>query len=178
MRDTKLVPIKNVEIDKEFHNLQSPNSSRMAKFELVEVCGAFAKIKVYDKIETFSTEGLFAEVPLSEAEFKAKYKQGAAAVVEQLKNKMSIHDNIGYHEMWNSWIQTDAYEFAAACKEHKIRIIGWFELGDDAREFVSGMILDIGIVAEYEDEDGRFWCHARKDWIDGIMKEWEEDQND
>ena len=136
------------------------------------------EIKVYDKIETFSTEGLFAEVPLSEAEFKAKYKQGAAVVVEQLKNKMSIHDNIGHHEMWNSWIQTDAYEFAVACKEHKIRIIGWFELGDDAREFVSGMILDIGIVAEYEDEDGRFWCHARKDWIDGIMKEWEEDQND
>ena len=89
MRDTKLVPIKNMEIGKEFHNLQSPNSSRMAKFELVEVCGAFAKIKVYDKIETFSTEGLFAEVPLSEAEFKAKYKRGAAVVVEQLKNKQN-----------------------------------------------------------------------------------------
>lgn len=173
MRDTKLVPIKNIKIGEKFDKLQSSNSSQMARFELVELNGAFAKIKVYDRIETFSTEGLFAEVPLSDVEFRAKYKQGAAVFVEQLKNKMSIHDNIGYHEMWNSWIQTDAYEFAAACQEHKIRIIGWFELGDYAKEFVSGMTLDIGIVAE--NEDGRFWCHARKDWIDGIMKDWREE---
>lgn len=178
MRDEKRIPIKSMKVGDTFRHLVRPNGMTMANFEVLEISGAFCKLKVYDRVETYSTEDLYAEVPLSDEEFKAKYKTQAADLIERLKHEITDLHEIGHHEMWNSWIQTDAYEFAAACKEHKIRIIGWFELGDDAREFVSGMILDIGIVAEYEDEDGRFWCHARKDWIDGIMKEWEEDQND
>lgn len=166
-REAKLVPIKQMKIGDKFDYIKTPTGSRFAGFELLEFCGAFCKLKVYDREENFSTEGLFVEVPLSDEEFKAKYKQDAAAVVEQLKNKMSIHDDIGYHEMWNSWIQTDAYEFAAACREYKIRIIGWFEY--DVKKFIGGMTLDIGIVAE--NENGRFWCHARKDWIDGIIED-------
>lgn len=76
MRDTKLVPIKKMKVGDKFHNLTHPGGSQMANFEIVEICGAYCKIKVYDREETYSTEGLFAEVPLSEEEFKAKYKDG------------------------------------------------------------------------------------------------------
>lgn len=177
-RDTKLVPIKKMKVGDKFHNLKHPGGSLMASFEILEICGAYCKLKVYDREETYSTEGLFAEVPLSDEEFKAKYKDGAAVVIEQLKNEMSARDHVGTHEMWNSWICTDPYEFAAECEKNQIDIIGWFPLGREAREFVGGMWLDIGIVAQYRDEDTRFWCHARKKWIDEMIEEWEEDIND
>lgn len=175
MRDTKLVPIKKMKVGDTFTNLRTPGMSTTARFEIVEINGAFAKLKVYNRLETYSTEGLFAEVPLSEEEFKEKYKEGAAVVIEQLKNEMSARDNVGCHEMWNSWICTDPYKFAAVCEKNQIDIIGWFPLSRDAREFVGGMCLDIGIVAQYKDEDTRFWCHARKKWIDDMIEDWEMD---
>ena len=115
-------------------------------------------------------------MPVSDEEFKAKYKDGAAVIIEKLRNEISLtNENIGMHEMWNSWIGTDPYEFAAECEKNDIELIGWFELGDNAREFCGGMMLDIGIVAKYNDEDTRFWCHARKDWIVEMIEEWEEE---
>ena len=175
-RDTKLVPIKKMKVGDKFHNLRHPGGSQMASFEIVEICGAYCKIKVYDREETYSTEGLFAEVPLSDEEFKAKYKDGAAIIIEKLRNKISLtNENIGMHEMWNSWICTDPYEFAAECEKNDIELIGWFELGDNAREFCGGVMLDIGIVAKYNDGNTRFWCHSRKDWIVKMIEEWEKE---
>ena len=173
MRDTKLVPIKKMKVGDKFHNLRHPGGSQMASFEIVEISGAFCKLKVYDKIETLSTEELYAEVPLSDEEFKAKYKEKAAELIERLKHEITDLHEIGMHEMWNSWIDTDIYDFAANCVKHNIEVLGWFDLKDDAREFVQGMMLDIGIVAK--DEDSTFWCHARKEWIDHMMKDWEEE---
>ena len=176
MRDTKLVPIKKMKVGDKFHNLKYLGGSRMASFEIVEICGAYCKIKIYDREETYSTEGLFAEVPLSDEEFKAKYKDGAAVIIEKLRNEISLtNENIGMHEMWNSWIGTDPYEFAAECEKNDIELIGWFELGDNAREFCGGTMLDIGIVAKYNDGNTRFWCHSHKDWIVKMIEEWEEE---
>ena len=172
----KKVPIKSLKIGDKFDTLYNNDSITFASFEIVEICGAYCKIKVYDREETYSTEGLFAEVPLSDDEFKAKYNDKAAVVIEKLRNKISLtNENIGMHEIWNSWICTDPYEFAAECEKHDIELIGWFELGNDAKEFCGGIMLDIGIVAKYNDEDARFWCHARKDWIIKMIKEWEDE---
>ena len=175
MRDEKRVPIKQMKVGDTFRHLVHPNGTTMASFEVVEMSGAFCKLKIYDRIETWSTEGLYAEVPLSDEEFKAKYKTHAADLIERLKHEITDLHEIGVHEMWNSWIDTDIYEFAANCVKNKIEVLGWFDLGDDAREFVQGMTLDIGIVAR--DEDSTFWCHARKQWIDHMMIDWEEESN-
>ena len=103
MRDTKLVPIKKMKVGDKFHNLIYSGGSKMASFEIIEICDAYCKIKVYGREETYSTEGLFAEVPLSDEEFKAKYKDGAAVIIEKLRNEISLtNENIGMHEMWNS----------------------------------------------------------------------------
>ena len=55
MRDTKLVPIKKMKVGDKFHNLKHPGGSQMASFEIVEICGAYCKIKVYNREETDST---------------------------------------------------------------------------------------------------------------------------
>ena len=178
MNNTKMkkVPIKSLKIGDKFDTLYNNDSITFASFEIVEICGAYCKIKVYDREETYSTEGLFAEVPIADEEFKAKYKDEAAIIIEKLRNEISLtSENIGMHEMWNSWICTDPYEFAAECEKHNIKLIGWFELGNNAKEFCDGMMLDIGIVAKYNDEDTRFWCHARKDWIIKMIEEWEKE---
>ena len=175
MRDTKLVPIKKMKVGDTFRHLKTPTSMIMASFEIVEISGAYCKIKHYDKIDTYSTEGLYAEVPLSEAELKAKYKDAAAALIEKLKIEITDMHEIGLHEMWNAWISTDIYDFAANCEKNDIEVLGWFDLGDNAREFMLDMVLDIGIVAKYKDDNYRFWCHARKDWIEIMLEEWEEE---
>ena len=175
MQEYKKVSIKTLKKGDKFSHLYTPDSSRFASFEIIEITGAFVKLKVYDKNEeVISTEGCFVEVPLTDDEFKAKYKDKAAVVIEKLRNEISLtNENIGMHEMWNSWICTDPYEFAAECEKHNIELIGWFELGNDAKEFYDGIMLDIGIVAKYNDEDTRFWCHARKDWIIKMIEEWD-----
>lgn len=173
MRDKKRVSIKRMKVGDTFQYLVHPNGTRIASFKIVEMSGAFCKLEVYDKIETWSTEGLYAEVPLSDEEFKEKYKEKATDLIEKLKHEITDLHEIGSHEMWNSWIDTDVYEFAANCTKYNIEVLGWFNLKDNAKEFAQGMMLDIGIVAR--DEDNTFWCHARKEWIDYIIKDWEKE---
>lgn len=172
MRDTKLVPIKKMKVGDTFDHLVKPGCTTMASFEILELNGIYCKLKVYNREETYSTEGLFAEIPLTDAEFHAKYEDAAAALIEQLKTEITDMSNIGYHEMWNAWIDVDIYDFAATCHKEKIEVLGWFALGENSRMLMTDVELDIGIVAR-QNEDV-FWCHARKQWIDDMIEEWED----
>lgn len=176
MQEYKKVPIKTLKKGDKFSHLYTSESIRFASFEIIEISGAFVKLKVYDKNEEIiSTEGCFVEVPLTDEEYRAKYEEDAAKIVEILRQPVSAYAQ-GYHEMDNSWVQTDAYDFAAICKERNMSIIGWFPLGENAKEVCEGnLVLDIGIIGKDNDQDDHntYWCHAAKKWIDELIEDWD-----
>ena len=47
MRDEKRVPIKKMKVGDTFRHLVHPNGTTMASFEVVEMSGAFCKLKIY-----------------------------------------------------------------------------------------------------------------------------------
>lgn len=49
------------------------------------------------------------EVPLTEKEFYEKWYDRAKAVYNQLLNKLTV-DELGYHEMNNSWLEYDLFD--------------------------------------------------------------------
>lgn len=171
LNDTKRIPAKALKKGDIFQRWHSNGTSHFAKAEVVEVCGAMIKLKVFDtREETHSTEDFYAEVELTTDEFRAKYHEDARKVVEQLKNQISdIEELTGYHEMWNSWIKIDPWEFGKACRENNLEIIGWFYL--DSIKDMGFMEMDIGIAAT--DGTDKFWCHSCKSWIDDLMEAWE-----
>lgn len=172
MRDTKKIPLKAVPLGTKFSHLITANSSRMADFQLIKINGAFATLTCYGTAETVSTENAFIEVPLSESEFKAKYKEEAKKIVKAIKNEVPFEPEcIGSHEIWNSWIDVDPYQMASNCLYENITVIGFCYLRKESKFLSTDTVLDIGIVAE--DESGeRFWCHSSSKWFEG--EEWEE----
>lgn len=178
MQEYKQVPIKTLKKGDKFSRLTTPESCHFASYEILEISGAFVKLKVFDKHEeTISTEGCFAEVPLTDEEYRAKYEQDAAKIVEILRQPVSTYSQ-GYHEMDNSWVQTDAYDFAAVCKNKDMSIIGWFPLPDyDKKDLCDGYVqMDIGIIGQdnYPHDHDTYWCHASKKWIDHLIEDWDE----
>lgn len=175
-QECKRVPIKTLKKGDKFSVLQKDNTTHMASFEIMEITGAFVTVKIFDKqIETYSTENCFAEVPLTTEEFHNKYEAQAAKIVEKLRQPVSTYSQ-GYHEMDNSWIETDAYEFAATCKNRNMSLIGWFPLDkNDIHTIGKDLVLDIGIIAQdnYPHDHDTYWCHASKKWIDGMIEDWD-----
>lgn len=174
IRDSKKVPIKTLQKGNKFSTLITPTSNRFGKFEIIELSDAFVKLKIFDKFEeTISTEGCFVEVPLTDEEFRAKYEDAAASIVELLREPIYSYPQ-GYHEMDNSWIEIDAYEFASTCKRKNITLIGWFPL-TQKRICGKDIILDIGIIVRdnYPHDHDTYWCHASKKWIDHLIEDWD-----
>ena len=123
-----------------------------------------------DKEDIASEETLF-EVDMTEEEFRSQYSKGAAEVLQALQNKLAEYE-IGYHEMWNSWIRYDPYEMAAECQERKIKVVGVCgDITPKRNLFDPDLILDIGICAEYSDGE-RFWCHASRTYLDEMLEQY------
>lgn len=174
MQEYKKVPIKTLKKGDKFNRLYNSGSIRFASFEIIEINGSFVKLKVFDKNEEIiSTEGCFVEVPLTDEEYRSKYEEDAAKIVEILRQPVSMYAQ-GYHEMDNSWVQTDAYDFAAICKKRNMSIVGWFPL-ENAKEVCGNLVLDIGIIGQDNDQNDHniYWCHAAKKWIDELIEDWD-----
>ena len=166
--ETKKIPIKQMKKGDTFHTLYTNDGwIRMADFQIIEISGIFAKISAYGREETISTENCFAGVPLTRAELENKYSNEISKLKIKLSNKMSNTDDIGQHEMWNSWISGDLIEMAQACVKNNLNIIGYFQLSEP-KPLVDKIFLDIGIVAE-DNNNNRFWCHASKSWFEKII---------
>lgn len=108
--------------------------------------------------EQIASEDTMFEVDMTDDEFRSQYAKGAVEVIQALQNSLAEYE-IGYHEMWNSWIRYDPYEMAAECQDRKIKVVG---VCDDI------LILGIGICAEYSDGE-RFWCHASRAYLDEML---------
>ena len=166
--EIKKIPIKQMKKGDTFHILYTNDGYiHMADFQIIEISGIFAKISTYGREETISTENCFVGVPLTRAELENKYSNEISKLKIKLANKMSNTDDIGQHEMWNSWISGDLVEMAQACVKNNLNIIGYFQLSEP-KPLVDKVFLDIGIVAE-DNNNNRFWCHASKSWFEEII---------
>ena len=66
IKDYKKIPLKEVPIGTEFGTLITPNGTHWASFKLINKCGAFVTLRVFDeRDETYSTEDAFITVPLT-----------------------------------------------------------------------------------------------------------------
>lgn len=97
------------------------------------------------------------EVELTDEEIADKYHSDVEILKEALNNQLAAVD--GCHEMYNGWLYAGSLtEVASKLREEKMTVIGYATLIQPKTSWF-GELLDIGVVAEYEDGD-RIWCHA------------------
>lgn len=98
-------------------------------------------------------------VEMTEEEFREKYNTKAEEVVKRIQNPMR-REEIGEHEMCNSWLSSNPWELTQACIDKKLTVLGHCTDIIPKNSWFSGDKLDVGVCVE--DEDGeRFWCHFR-----------------
>lgn len=160
MQGTKFVTARNLKVGQRIEGIKDGNRRRMFSAYVKEILPYKVILTMWkrdsDDIEEFSTDVLF-EIKLTEDEFNLKYLDKAKEVLEAFKNNL-LTDQIGNHEMWNSWLYGSIFEIAAACKEHDMRIVGICNGITPKRSWVNNELLDLGVCCEYSDGD-RIWCH-------------------
>lgn len=173
--ESKYVTYKLLKIGQEISGYKDGNLISGFKAYVKEINPNFVTVEKWNKggtIEKLSTHYMFC-VEMTEEEFKHKYKETAKEVISNMQNKL-YKDQIGYHEMWNSWLYGSPYEIAKACIDNKMKIIGQCNDIVHKTNMFSGRTLDIGVCAEYEDGE-RFWCHFSTEDLNDMLKIWGEE---
>ena len=120
------------------------------------------------------SEGTMFLIEMDEDEIRRKYNDAAGHIVRAIQNRL-LRDEIGDHEMCNSWLSDNPWEIAQHCKQDEIRIVGHCRDIIPKTAMFSGDILDVGVCSEYEDGE-RFWCHFRSHDIDMMQRLYEKYQ--
>ena len=121
--------------------------------------------------ERFPSEETLFGIEMTEEEIKEKYNQMAGTVVKAIQNRLENYE-IGYHEIFNSWLSSDPWEMAQACVKKNLTIIGSCYDIPPKHAMFSGELLDVGICAEDEDGD-RFWCHFKSNSVEVMKRRYE-----
>lgn len=168
MSENKKVTYKNLKIGQEIkgHSLERLASSYRAIIK--DINPSYVTILKWGKYEEKVDSRSLFDIPMDEQEFEDKYRETAKEIIKNLKNKLHL-DEIGYHEMWNTWLYGTPYEMAKYCVENKMKIIGCCTDIRPKIAMFSGDTLDIGVCAEYEDGE-RFWCHYRYSDIERMFE--------
>lgn len=173
-QEQKEVTYKHLSIGQEILGTKEPGRSIGFRAFVKAINPNFVTVAKWDpngKEEKISTSVVFV-VEMSEEEFKAKYRDKAKEVLTNIQNRL-CRDEIGYHEMWNSWLYGTPYEIASYCIKEKMRIVGHSTDITNKTAMFSGETLDVGVCAEYEDGD-RIWCHYRSSDITRMLEEYSE----
>lgn len=171
--ETKYVTYKNLHKGQKICGTRDENCTSSFTAFVKESNVAYVTVEKWNPggdIEKIPSTAMF-EVELTEAEYKAKYREKAKEVLKSLENKLYV-DEIGPHSMWNAWLDNSPYDIAANCRKEKIRIIGVCTDIVPKTTFF-GTVLDIGVCAEHEDGE-RFWCHFDSDTIASMKKRYKE----
>ena len=169
IKETKYVTYKHLKIGQRIEGWKEDNSFHLAWATVKAINSIYVTLMIFGKNEEkVTSETAMFEVKLTDKEICNKYRNDVKEIMESLKNRLE-YDEIGYHEMWNSWVCYDPYEMAAYCRQEKFKIVGYHELEVPKRSW-TGTWLDIGIVAEYENGE-RFWCHTSKEIFDYLTRE-------
>lgn len=173
--ENKYVTYKHLKIGQEIKGTKDGNLTSGFTAYVKDINPNFVTIEKWRKggnTEKISTHCLF-RVNMTEKEFNAKYKEKAKEVIANIQNKL-YKDQIGYHEMWNSWLYGNPFEIASACIKHDISIVGHCTDIVHKVNMFSGEELDIGVCAEYSDGE-RFWCHFSTKTLNDMIEIWGED---
>ena len=174
IRKDKLVTYKNLKIGQKITGARGSNCSRGFTAYVKAINPNYVTVALWreDGKEENIDSSLMFEVEMSDEEFENKYREKAKEVIKNIQNRL-LYDEIGYHEMWNSWLYGTPYEMAAYCIKEKIKIVGHSTDITPKIAMFSGDTLDVGVCAEYEDGE-RFWCHYRSSDIEMLLKRYSE----
>lgn len=174
VQEYKYITYKHLKIGQEIHGYKLGNSTSSFRAYVKAINPNYitvAKWQPNGYEEKIDSSALFS-VEMSEEEFIKKYREKAKEVISNIQNKL-LYDEIGYHEMWNSWLYGTPYEIASYCVKNKMKIVGHSTDIVPKIAMFSGDTLDVGVCAEYEDGD-RMWCHYRSSDIDEMLERYSE----
>ncbi|GEM_PF-3179879 len=170
MIEKKKVTYKQLKIGQEIKGTKIGNCSSGFSAIVKEINPAFVTVLMWGETEKkINSEDTMFEVEMTDDEIAEKYREQAKEVLKGIQN--TLHkDQIGYHEMWNSWLYAGTvYEIASYCVKDKMKIIGHCKDIYPKTAMFSGDILDIGVCAEYEYGE-RIWCHYRSSDLTRLLK--------
>ena len=167
--ETKLITSKNLKVGQEIKGTKGGGWQRMFSGIVKSVNAAYVTVDMWGKgerEEKIDASYMFY-VELTEKEIEEKYKDKAKEILKNIQNRLH-RDEIGYHEMWNTWVYGTPYEMASYCVKNKMNVIGHSTEIIPKMAMFSGDILDVGVCAEYENGE-RFWCHCRSSDIKKLL---------
>lgn len=166
----KYVTYKRLKKDMTIHGTKDGSSKSLFRAYVKEINPSFVTVAMWNrngKEEKLSTHLMFA-LEMTEDDIRIKYFDKAKEVVANIQNKL-YKDQVGYHEMWNSWLFGTPFEIAQACCKDNIKIVGYCEDIVIKHNLFSGAVMDIGVCAEYDDGE-RFWCHFSKELLKDLLE--------
>lgn len=172
MNETKLVTYKNLHVGQEIKGYETEKKHCGFTAYVKCISPAYVYVEMWrkgGKVEKIDSTVMFS-VELTESEIQMKYRTKAKEVMKNIQNKL-YRDEIGYHEMNNSWLSYDPYEMAQWCAKEKIKIVGHCVDITPKTAMFSGEKLDVGVCAEYEDGE-RFWCHYKSAYMLGMLDDY------
>lgn len=174
MTEEKYVTYRHLKKGQEISGAKQGNSWHSFKGYVKEVNAAYVILELWNPggpEERFPSEETLFGIEMTEEEIKEKYNQMAGTVVKAIQNRLENYE-IGYHEIFNSWLSSDPWEMAQACVKKNLTIIGSCYDIPPKHAMFSGELLDVGICAEDEDGD-RFWCHFKSDSVEVMKRRYE-----
>jgi len=155
----KEVTRKHLKPGQEIHGYKLGNRTCSGVYYVKQVCVAYVlveKWKIGGMEEKLDPDAIF-RVEMTEEEFREKWNEKAIGAIKNIKNPLH-YDEIGCHEICNSWLSSDPWEFAYECDKRKLRVVGHSKEICAKRTMFCDRVLDVGVCVEDEDGD-RFWCH-------------------
>ncbi len=174
MIENKLVTYKHLRVGQEIKGTEGGGSNRYFSAIVKSINPAYVTVEMWRKggDEEKIDASLMFRVEMTEEEFKVKYHDKAKEVLMAIQNRLN-GDELGYHEMCNSWLYGTPYEMACYCLKNNMEVVGHSADIIPKRAMFSGDILDVGVCAEYEDGK-RVWCHYRSEDIKKMLKRYKD----
>lgn len=93
--DKKLVTYKHLSVGQKIHGVESSNRTSWFTGTVKDINSAFVTVMVFDKHEEkYNSEEYKFEVLMSEAEYKAKYRDTAKRILQNLNNRLQYDDMV------------------------------------------------------------------------------------
>lgn len=155
MTETKYIPFPELKVGMEIRSYKKGCTESFCHQEVKSIKKNSVTLSWGETLENAS-DYMFS-VELTGEELEEKYKDTIQEIKEALNHDLGQVD--GYHEMNNTWLYAGGLaEIASSLNEHNLRIIGYATLSVP-KHSMFGSLLDIGVVAEYNDGE-RVWCHC------------------
>lgn len=172
--ECKKVTYKNLKVGQKIEGTEGDGCTRFFTAYVKYINASYVTVEMREKggHEERIDSSLMFMVEITEEEFNMRYREKAREVLKGFQNVLH-GDEIGSHEMWNSWLCGTPYEIAKYCIDNDMMVVGYSTDIIPKTAMFSGDTLDAGVCAEYSDGD-RIWCHYRTEDIRSMLEEYRE----